>query len=490
MTEISNPAPRTDTVNRRKALTSTLWSALESGGVTMVSFASLIIYSRILSPADFGLFAMILAAVELLGLLSNMPFHDALVQRADIKEEHFDSAFVASLVISAALCAGCWLAGPLFVKSAGDPRAGQVLGLLSIGFLFSGSAATIVARDRREFAFKKLALRSLVGRLGGAAIGIVAAFAHMGVWSLVIQQLMMQALGSLILWITATKRPSPRLHLAEVRELAIFGAAALGGLFTSFAIKRLLIFSAGIFLGTSTAGYVNIAFRTIDTFWAVTVTAIGQVSLPIMARLQNEPERLRAAYRTAVSVACSVLYPAFVGLAVTAPEVIELLFGRKWLPATPYVAMLGFLVLLQAPRLFINPLLTAVGKPGFVLRGYLFGLVYLVCAIAATRLPSPVAVVTVWTGTEFVYVAAFGYFLRRGAGLSLADQFGAVRTPLLATLVMAAAVTVTRFEFSAHLPFALRLAVLAATGIVTYGAVLALIDRRLIGELKKFGRSR
>lgn len=478
--------PAAGSIDRRKAFTSTVWSAIENGGLSIVSFLSLIVYSRLLAPAEFGLFAMTLAMVELFGLIATMPFHDALVQRAEVEEIHFDSAFSASLLIGAVLCLACWLAGPLFSHLAGDARAGTVLAVLSLGFLMSGATATIVARDRRELSFRRLAMRSLVGRLGGAAIGIGAAFAGLGVWSLVIQQLMMQALGSLVLWIMAAHRPRLRLQPGILYELSIFGAPALGALFVNFAIKRLLIFAAGIFLGTGTAGYINIAFRTIDTFWSLMATAINQVALPIMSRLQNDAVRLHRAYRLAVSLACTLLYPAFVGIAVTAPEVVELLFGRRWLPSAPYVTMLGLLVLLQGPRLFIGPLLTAVGRPGYVLRSYAIGFAYLVGAIAITRLPSPQAVILVWSGCELLYVAAFGFHLWRGTGITLADQFRAIRTPLIAVGAMAAAVVLLRMTGVAALPLALRLAVFCGGGAITYGLALYLTDRRLIFELRSF----
>lgn len=479
-----------DTIDRRRAFASTVWSAIENGGVSVVSFVSLIVYSRLLEPADFGMFAMTLAAVELLGLLATMPFHDALVQRAQVEEIHFDSAFSASLVIGAGLCLACWLAGPLFAGLSHDPRAGTVLGVLSIGFVLSGASATIVARGRRELAFRTLAVRSLAGRLGGAGVGLIAAFAGLGIWSLVIQQLMMQALGSLVLWAMAAHRPRLRLQPRILYELSVFGAPALGALFVNFAIKRLLIFAAGAFLGTSVAGYINIAFRTVDTFWSLMATAINQVALPIMSRLQNDAVRLHRAYRLAVSLACTLLYPAFVGVAVTAPEVVELLFGRRWLPSAPYVTMLGLLVLLQGPRLFIGPLLTAVGRPGYVLRSYAIGFVYLAGAILVTRLPSAQAVMFVWSGCELLYVATFGFHLWRGTGITLADQFRAIRAPLVAVGAMAAAVVLLRMTGVSALVPAGRLAAFCIGGASAYSLILWLIDRKLISELKSFVSAR
>lgn len=475
-------------ISRKGALMSVFWSGLENGGMSIISFFSLIIYARFLEPSDFGLYAVTLSLVEVLGLLANMTFHDALVQREQVDDIHFDTAFVASLTIGVALIGLCWLVAPLFAHLIGDPRGAAVLRVLSFGFLVSSASSTIVARDRREFKFKLLAMRSLTGRLGGAAIGLVAALFGLRVWSLVIQQVAMLVLGSTVLWITATRRPRPRLDRGVLVELSKFAAPALGGLFTNFAVKRVLTFSAGVFLGVNIAGYINVAFRTVDTFWSVMATAVNQVSLPILARLQNDPPKLRAAYERAVSFACTLLYPMFVGLAVVAPEITRVLFGARWLASAPYTAMLGFLTLLQAPRLFVPPMLTAAGRPGDVFKGYLSGLLFLVAAIAVTRFATPTIVVTVWVLCEVVYSATFARLLMRGTGIGPRHQFRAVRTPFVAVLAMAALCEALRYlvPLPPHLPTVAALMGYVVIGGIAYLGTYALLDRRTLTDNLSF----
>ncbi len=476
-------------VDRRRIVNSTMWSAVESGGLSVLSFASLILYSRYLTASEFGLFAMLLAIIEMMTLIPSMAFHDALVQRARVRSIHFDSAFSASMALAVLLVISSWVVSPLLVGITKDPRAGTLFGIMSFSFIFAGLSSTIAARQRREMAFRNLATRSLAGRLGGALIGIGCAVAGAGVWSLVAQQLAMQALGSLVLWLTCAHRPRLRLHQAVIRDLGIFGLSSLGALFTNFAVKRLLILAAGFFLGTSVAGYINIAFRMVDTFWTLTVTAISQVSLPIFSKLQQDPDRLRRAYREAVGTACVLVYPAFIGLAAVAPEAVEILFGRKWLPAAPYVSMLGVLVVFQAPRLFIGPILTALGKPSLLLRGYIIGLVYLAVAIAVTRFSTPATVIMVWSGCELLYFAVFGQFFYRAAGVTRRQQIRFVAMPLVASLMMAAGVTACRWYLGTWaLPW--RTVVLVAVGGIVYLAAIYTLDRSKLHAAWKLVRSR
>jgi O-antigen/teichoic acid export membrane protein len=71
-------------VTSGKTANSLLWSAVENGSLAIISFGSLIVFSRLLSASDFGLFSIVSAIAELLGIVVTLLFHDALVQRAEI----------------------------------------------------------------------------------------------------------------------------------------------------------------------------------------------------------------------------------------------------------------------------------------------------------------------------------------------------------------------------------------------------------------------
>lgn len=474
-------------VDRARASKSALWSALENGGLSLVSFASLIIYSRLLSPSDFGLFAMVLAVVELVGIISNMAFHDALVQRKDITERHFNTAFTASLVLSIILVASCWALGPAFSKITRDSRAGTLLSWMSLSFLFAGASSTLVARQRREFGFRILALRSLAGRLIGASVGLIFAFLGVGIWALVIQQVLMAVFGSAVLWLRSEQRPRLGFGALEFKQLTAFGAQSVSALFLNLAIKRAFVFFIGIFLGTSLAGYINLAFRTIDTFWSVSATALSQVTLPIMSSLQSDLPKLRRAYGEAVSLACAVLYPVFIGIGMVAPELIELLFGKVWVQSAQYTAYLSILIFFQAPRLFVSPILIALGRPYFDMIGYSLGLAWLLIGVFLTRLATPMIALVVWMSCEILYAPLFAAMLKRASDLNFADQFVQVRAPLLATILMICAVTSMRLMPLEHLQLTVRMAMLVAGGAIAYVGSLYLLDRSLVLSIAALG---
>jgi O-antigen/teichoic acid export membrane protein len=477
------------TGNRRTTAKSLVWSTVENGGLALISFVSLIVYLRLLSAADFGLYAAALALIEVLGVLVTMLFHNALVQRPQITERHFDTAFCATLVLSLIMALACWALAPLFAALVHRPSAVPVLAWMALVFPCSGVSATLVARQRRDLEFRSLAMRSLIGRLAGGAIGIAAACLGAGLWSLVLQQILIAAISSAVLWVNAARRPRLRFGYAEFRQLIGFGALSVSGLLLSTSIRRIYTLLASFLLGVETAGYLNLSFRVVDVFWAIAATAVSQVALPMLAGLQANPMRFKRAYQFSTQFSCLVLYPCFVGLATVAPDVIELLFGRRWLPSAPYVMVLGFLVLVQAPRLLITPVLTALGRPRDPLVGLAAELVFMLGLTAALGMGSLPAAIAIWVASECVLALVSTAVLRRATGYGVLEQSRGVLRPLLASLLMTAAVIETRLQLPPDWGPLLRLTVLLPVGAFVFTGAAAFLDRQLLGDFLDFVRA-
>jgi len=477
------------TVSRSTTAKSLVWSTVENGGLAMISFASLIVYLRLLSAADFGLFSAALALVELLGVLVTMLFHDALVQRSDVTDLHFDTAFSAAMALSVMMALGCWAIAPIFADIVHEPSAARVLTWMGLVFPCSGLGATLVAQQRRQFAFRALALRSLIGRLAGGAIGIAAAFMGAGLWSLVLQQILMAAIGSLVLWVTSERTPRLRFRYTEFKQLIGFGVPSVGGIFLTSSIRRVYTILASSLLGVEAAGYLNLSFRVVDVFWALAATAVSQVALPMLAGLQSDPARFKRAYQASTQFSCLALYPCFVGLGCVAPDIVEVLFGHRWLPSAPYVSVLGFLVLLQAPRLLTTPLLTALGRPLDPLVGLVAELLFMLGVTGSLGMTSLPWAIGIWVASECVLAQVSSWVLKRATGYAVFEQFRGVLRPFFASLIMAAAVIETRLLLPADVGPILRLMVLLPSGAIVFAGAISLLDRRLVGDFLGFVRT-
>ncbi len=486
-------APRPFPVDRTTAARSALWSLLENGGLALISFASLIVYSRFLSVSDFGLFSIVLATVELLTVPVSMLFHDALVQRPEVGERHYDTAFSVSMVLGLVMFGLCAAAAPAFARHTGHADAAPVLLWTALSLPLTAAGASIVARQRRQREFRALAIRSLAGRGAGAVIGIALVVAGAGFWGLVAQHVLVAGCGTAVLWWRSPQRPRLRIGTAELRQLLRFGSIAVGVLFLNLSIKRSFVILSGIALGTHAAGLLNLAFRTVDTFWSLASTAIAQIALPILSTLRDDKERFARAYRSASSFACVTLYFGFFLIGALSPELVELLFGPAWLAVAPYVTVLSLQVLVQARRLLLSPVLTALGRPRDLLASQAGELVFVLAAIALSGVPSLAWAVGIWVVREVLGGSIQGLMFRRATGIGFTEQARASLVPLLCALAMAGAVMACRSLLPdtplAGLPPAARLGALGVIGSVVFAGFAMLLQRKLVFDLVDFGRA-
>ncbi|TFV73715.1 hypothetical protein E4K64_21150 [Bradyrhizobium frederickii] len=462
---------------RRAAISSVIWSALENGSVTIVSFLSLIIFAKLLSPSDFGVYSIALAVIEVVGIFTNMFFHDALVRQVNATDDHFNSAFSLSIVLGCLFFALLYAVFPFCTLLIDDSRIAAVGRVMASALLFSAPAAILNARQVRKFGFRILALRSVFGRLAGAALGILAAFLDLGIWALVIQFLSMTVLGTLTLLAFSEWRPRPMIRLAPIVDLLEYSFGSVIALASNFLTKRAFIFFAGTFLGVEQAGFLNLAFRLVDTVWAISATAVSQVLLPTMARLQQDAQRTLEAYRTALGLGCLALFPIFCGIGLVAPELILALFGNKWLPAAEPAFWLGLLVFAQCPRIFCTSLLSVGGQVATVSMTNLLTLTYMAAAISLTRLPSIPWALATWCSSELLNFLLLQYFAYRRFGISFGQFVGDVAPSTIASCMMIIVVMVARARMPESGPM-LTLLLLFCAGLLAYFLSLAVFGRR------------
>ena len=467
---------------RRTAISSVLWSAIENGSVTVVSFLSLILFAKVLGPRDFGVYSVAIAVIEVAGIFTNMFFHDSLIRHTNATARHFNSAFTASIILGLTFCVILYLLFPYCAMLIDDPRIVPVGRVMALALLFSAPASILNAHQSREFGFRLLAMRTLFGRLAGAFLGIAAALFGLGVWALVIQFLAMTALGAATLFAFSGWRPRLTTNLSPIIDLLDYSVGAVVSLASNFLTKRAFIFFAGSFLGVAQAGLLNLAFRLVDTVWAISATALSQVLLPTMSRMQHDLARTLRAYGTTLSLGCLVLFPIFCGIGLLSSELILLLFGSKWSDASEPAFWLSLLVFAQCPRIFCVTLLNVGGYIGLSSRANLITLGYMAVIIAATRLPSVQWALAAWCSSEVLNYLLLQYDTNSKFRISLLEFASKIAPSAIASCIMIVVVTWLRGYVSDYTPIA-RLLLLSLTGMLAYAFSLVLFGRDQVFRL-------
>jgi PST family polysaccharide transporter len=349
---------------KQKAIKGIFWSAIESWGRQLISLAVFFILAR---PETFGLVALSSVFLAFLQVFLDQGFTQAIVQRQNLEPEHLNTAFWTNLGISLILTALCFGSADLVGYFFKEPQIIPIIRCLSFNFIITAFSSTQNAIFERKLAFNILAKRSLIAVTTGGLVGVTMAFMGFGVWSLVGQQLSNSLVGVLVIWRVSDWRPNLKFSPKHFKELFSFGVNVVGMNLAYFISRRSDDFFIGYFLGTSALGYYAVGYRVFSILTELLTSVLSKVTLPTFARLQQDPVRLRNALYQAIQLSSLITFPGFLVTSVLAPELIQVVFGEKWLPSVPVMQILNLSGIAFAYFYFNGSVLMAIGKPSLKL---------------------------------------------------------------------------------------------------------------------------
>jgi O-antigen/teichoic acid export membrane protein len=444
-----------------------------------------LILAHLLTAREFGIAAMALAFSGLALVLSDPALGAALIQRRTITEADRSTVFWTTLA-AGFLCmlAGIALSGPI-ASFFGEPSVQPLVAVESVAFFLVALSATQVALMSREMNFRALELRDMAGTIFGAVVGIGLALGGYGAWAIIGQSVTSIAVATLLVWRYATWRPKWIFSMQSLRECGSFGSKMFGTRLLSYLNLNADNLLVGRFLGTIALGFYALAYNVMFAPLIRVTAPIQQVLIPAFSRLQDEPERLGQVWLRGSRLSAAVSLPAFLGMAIVAPDFVPAVLGDRWSDAIPVLQLLCWAGILQGIQLLQWSALQARGRAGTLLR---YSAVSTVVNLAGFGIGLNWGIVGVAAGFAIARTLMVPFITRmtsRELGLPYSAFPRALWTVVRGVAVMVVTLLAARLvliETGAGAP--VRLAALIVLGIAVYGGYLLLRAPDVMQELR------
>lgn len=440
----------------------------------LIDLATMLVLTRILTPADFGLVAIAVSLVALTEAVLELPVNQALLRLPVIEQAHYDTAFTIGLIRGAVL--GGFLAACAipFAHWYHDPRLIALICVLALGPAARGLYSPRMAEFQKVLSF----WRDFAIEVSGKAISFVSctaiALLTHSYWALAIGSVFYSVGMALQSYRFAPYRP--RLSLSEGAHFYEFaGWITLAQIVSAinWQFERLLL---GKIRPMAQVGL----FSTASDIASIPFLALfGPMARPLLAafaRVLDDPHRLAASYQKASSAMVAIGLPLLIGESLLAEPMVRLVLGEKWSGAAPLVR---WLALSLTPALFTLPamsLLMATGRTQVVLRRNLLEFcVKLPIAVAGAFSHGFMGIVVARFVAELAADLYGMVAVRSITGLSLAAQAKGWLRPVFATTGMAVAVLVLAARVTPPddaMAAALDLAACGGFGAAVYAALL------------------
>ena len=286
--------------------------------------------------------AMIAIFIAVSNSIVDSGFSNALIRKVRIDRVDYNTVFVFNLIVSIVLYILLYTSAPaisLFFKEPVLTNVLRVIGLILIVNALGIIPRTILVRG---IDFKTQTKVSIISSVSSGLVGVGMAIMGFGVWSLVWQQLSRQILNSLFLWIFCKWIPQWEFSIKSFKEMFGFGyKLLLSGLLDTL-YKNIYYVIIGRCYSPAQLGQYSRAEQFNMIFSSNLTTVVQRVSYPVLSSIQEEPERLREAYRQIIKTTMLVTFACMLGLAAVAKPLIIILIGEKWLPAVSFLQIICF----------------------------------------------------------------------------------------------------------------------------------------------------
>ena len=467
-------------MNNKQMSASTASLAVGNMIAVLASFLALMISSRVLTPADFGLFAMAVIIVILAESLISGQLHRVLIQRSEITQKHISTMLSLSTLLGVAATVLIILASPLFAHMFKEAGLRKILPVMSIYLAIMGPSSTAAAIMLRDMRFQRIAIIDITGSIIAAVVAIVLVLMFQSVWALVWMELARRFVRLVMFVFYSRMRFDFRyFHDAAIEMYDYSRKAVMGGVLTT--IERVLPgLLVGYSLGTTALGYYNQAFRLLEQALTVLVKPISSVSFPVFAQAQGDMSLVRAQLKKAVSLAAITAAPAFGGGIIAAPTLVPLVLGDQWLAVIPLV-QIAFMTGIVLTIAGVNKaLIEGIGYPGVVLKVIAITTVATFIGVVCVLNISLEAVLLIILAKTILMWLLTAHEIKRLAGQSYLDQISPMIVPFMATLAMMALTHIFYVNWGIGFPDFVCLLLTVALGVIIYPLALIAMKPSLL----------
>lgn len=321
-----------------------------------------VVLARLLTPADYGLFAIALS-VQLVGQnIAELGLPAALVRMQETPSRELQAATIGfllaiTLTISVAMLLLAFAVLPLLGASGETVR---VVAITLAALPIYAARSVPMAMMDREMRFGRVAAVEAADTVGFNLFALGMALAGLGVFSLAGAVPFGALLGALVAWSVQRGARLPRFDFARVKPLISFGSrvSVLGVLYLGRDLGYVTVI--GAVGGAPMAGFYGMAKR-LFSFPTALAAAVARVMLPTLSQSGEERAGRTARMLGQIALVCGLPLALVAG---AIQPFVEVVLGPEWMP-TSEIVLWGSLAMLLGASIAspLNSFCLAEGRP-------------------------------------------------------------------------------------------------------------------------------
>ncbi|AYC18276.1 Teichuronic acid biosynthesis protein TuaB [Dickeya dianthicola] len=363
-------------------LSNTKWVALSQGFKVAVQLLNIVVLARLIPPGEYGLMAMALVVTNFAILVRDLGTAAAIIQRQDLEEKTINAIFWLNVAMGLVIAVTVIASSPVISYLFHESRLIFILCLLSISFPLASTSSAHLALLEKRSRFREIAFIEISSSATAVTIAIVLAYMNWGVYSLVMQSIIMALMSTIQLWLKSDWRPTTKkiFDWHEIKNLLGFSGNLTLFNFINYFSRNADSMIIGHYLSSAVLGAYSLAYR-IMLFPVQNMTFVASRALfPIFSEHQKDNEKLRESYYSTLQFILLIVLPLMTGLAVLSEPFVNLVFGEKWHLTASILTWLAPTGIIQAVLSTSGTVFMAKGRTDVLMKLGIVGMILQVSA--------------------------------------------------------------------------------------------------------------
>lgn len=407
---------------KTKSIQSIFWSSIQQFGSQGVTFVVSILLARLLTPAEFGLVAMLLVLIQICEAILDSGLSQSLIRSSNVNNEDYATVFYYNLGSSIILYFLLYVSSGLIASFYNEPQLTVLLQVLGLVIVIKAFSVIQITKLTKSLNFKTQTIIALPALVGSAVIALYMAFNNYGVWSLVAYRLSREFFSSILLWFHIQWYPGLVFSLSKFRVHFRFGLNLLLSSLLNSVFNNIYTLVIGKYFSASLLGYFNRA----DSLQKLPVHNLGsilnRVTYPLFSEIKEDNIKLKSTYLKVIGLSLFIMSPVMIFMGVLAKPLILFLLTDKWIEVVPYLQILAISGLLFPIHSFNLNILKVKGRSDLFLKLEIIKKVIIVLSVAVAINFGVIGLVWSIVFTSLVALFINTYYSGKMIGLTVGIQ--------------------------------------------------------------------
>ena len=298
--------------------------------------------TRMVEPKEFGLLGIAFICTSCAERIGQVGIGPAFIQKSEIDDNDVRTAQILSLASGLVIMLALWALAPIVAHIFREPKVVLVLSVLAVGFVVDAFVVVPDGMLQRQLRFREIVRAETFSYiLGPGLVGITGAALGFGVWALVCSHLVMKIFRAILTRGVVVMPQGGRYTRVSAGGLFSKGVGFSAGRILNFISLQGDNFVVGRALGTEALGMYSRAYQLM----AIPAMFVGQlferVLFPALAQKQEDVLTMQRAFRASLEVSTMVALPVSIVMYNLSDEIVEVLFGSRWLSISPVLSILA-----------------------------------------------------------------------------------------------------------------------------------------------------